>query len=36
VRHRGADVVGGGRYLAQGRYSWMAGSTISMSPVLTS
>ena len=36
VRHRGADVVGGGRFLAQGCYSWVAGSTISMSPVLTS
>jgi hypothetical protein len=36
VRHRGADVVGGGRFLAHGCYSWVAGSTISMSPVLTS
>ena len=36
VRHRGADAVGGGRFLAHGCYSWVAGSTISMSPVLTS
>ena len=33
---RGADVAGGGRFPAHGRYSWVAGSTISMSPVLTS
>jgi hypothetical protein len=36
VRHRGAHVDGGGRFLAHGCYFWVAGSTISMSPVLTS
>jgi hypothetical protein len=36
VRHRGADVVAGGRFSTHGCYSWVAGSTISMSPVATS
>jgi hypothetical protein len=32
----GVGAVGGGRFLAQGCYSPVAGSAISMSPVLTS
>src|SRR6185437_13402242 len=36
VRHRGADVGGGGRFLAHGCYCPVATSTISMSPVATS